>query len=116
MSQNADVEWFREWKPSRNDAELWIDPARRASILAHIDQLEAEVRRLTTPVQLRHLTEPEPSRAPTVDEIAAQITAAYIADGHYHDPVTAATHGYDAAEALVAERERRRRRRRNGEL
>lgn len=109
MSQNADVEWFREWKPSRNDAELWIDPARRASILAHIDQLEAEVRRLTTPVQLRHLTEPEPSRAPTVDEIAVQMMAALLSQTDYDDKVLAPHRAYELAEALVAERERRRR-------
>lgn len=108
MSQNADVEWFREWKPSRNDAELWIDPARRASILAHIDQLEAEVRRLTTPVQLRHLTEPEPSRAPTVDEIAAQIYVRMMRGTEFAPwAVRFAEFSHVAAEALVAERERR---------
>lgn len=101
MSQNADVEFIRG---------LTQKPPYCEVLLAHIDQLEADNNRMRGFID--HLeskvADQQPASAHSIDEIAVQVlpSALRICGPHTDDAVQLA---YDAAEALVAERDRRRR-------
>ena len=93
-----------------DEFETSVGIARR--LLAHIDQLEAKIN-----ITIDNATEREmelaykldqADRAHSIDEIAVQVlpSALRICGPHTDDAVQLA---YDAAEALVAERDRRRR-------
>lgn len=117
--KNADVEWLRY---ARNLCPVVL-PIRAQSILAHIDQLEADLREARnewesarshadTSEHLRREAEQECGRqlvGPNVHEIAARMMAAMMSNpvnnGVTLESFTQAA--YDAAEALIAEGRRR---------
>lgn len=104
--KNADVEWLRRVCGNQSwDLGLPIERARR--LLAHIDQLEADIRSWEAEVVMHH-RESREDRRPTVHEIAVQMMAALVAsDDRCLLLETLANESYRAAEALVAEGRRR---------
>lgn len=105
MSQNADVEFVRR---------LAKKPPYCEVLLAHIDQLEADLREARNEWESAvHRADSTKAlwddRAPSVDEIAVQMMAALTGHppGSYRNVEHCAQNAYKAAEALVAERERR---------
>lgn len=106
MTENADVEWLRK-VCSNQSWDLGLPIERARSLLAHIDELGAEVNAWKAECvgdRLKAMAD----RRPTVHEIAAQMMAALVAsDDRCLLLETLANESYRAAEALVAEGRRR---------
>lgn len=105
--KNADVGWLR----AAQCGAAWqfaIDVSRARRILAHIDQLESQIRSWEEEAVMHH-KESREDRRPTVHEIAAANMQGLMArgTGGYASWQNAAVDCFDAAEALVAEGRRR---------
>lgn len=103
MTENADVKWLRVIS---DFGQEWLTKDRARRLLAHIDQLEAEVKMLR---EVEAECGRQLDRRPTLHEIAALVFPHFIvweerSNTKYQDDAEAA---YTAAEALEAEGRRR---------
>lgn len=102
--RTPDVEWLHALFDGQEYPWPVLNPTVASRLLAHIDQLEAEVEMLRAAEQECSM---QINVRPTVHEIAAQIFAEWVRiTGRPSDELLAAS-AYRAAEALVAEGQKR---------